>query len=154
MDQIIYSWKFSDKKERSHMWYMIMLSIVIGIVIWGFVTAQYGLSFVILLASGILFYVENNSDEEVTIEISDIWIKIANTFYEYAKIRSFSFLYSGSNAVFVRLMVTKGNTLRPIDVDVNNQIVKNLKLILPNFLIEDEKQELTWTDKLIRLLNL
>ena len=154
MSEVIYSWRFSDKKERGHTWYIIMLSFMIGMVIWGFLTKQYGLSFIVLLVSGVFFYVENNSEEQVQIEITDVGIKIADIFYDYAKIRSYSYLYAGQEAIFVRFIVTKWSRIRPIDVDVNNQIVTSLKRILPNFLVEDPKQELSRSDKLIRLLKL
>lgn len=46
---ILYTWTFEDNKDRSPLWYIIALACMIGLVIWGFVTGQYGMSIVVML---------------------------------------------------------------------------------------------------------
>jgi hypothetical protein len=44
--------------------------------------------------------------------------------------------------------------IKVVDLQVDNSITIDLKQILPNFIREDEKAELSFTDKLIRWLKL
>ncbi|PIE85479.1 hypothetical protein CSA08_01835 [Candidatus Gracilibacteria bacterium] len=153
MSNILYKWSFVDKKDRTPLWYIIVLSIIIGLVIWGFLTKQYGMSFVILLVAGLTFFLENNSDDEVFIEISDLGIKVGESFYEYGAIDSFTFMYSGDSAVLLRFNINKRG-IRNVDLKVNNNIVSDLKLILPNYVQENTKEELSIIDKIIGILKL
>jgi len=153
MENLIYSWSFNDKKDRSPTWYMVFLSIMIGLVIWWFFTAQYGMSFVIILLSGLIYFMENNSSEVIEIEINELWIKIDNNFYDYSKIKNFWFIYEWENATHLRLTLLK-SSIRQIDLWVNNDITAELKSILPNFIAETTDSELTFTEKLIKILKL
>lgn len=65
-------WKYEDIKDRSPLWYMIALSVAIGLVIWGFFTRQYGMSIVIMLLAGIIFFIENNADDNVDVTVSEL----------------------------------------------------------------------------------
>jgi hypothetical protein len=154
MWEVLYSWKFSSKKERSAVWYMIALSVVIGIVIWWFITRQYGLSLVLLLAAGIVFYVENNSEDEVSVNITEWGIQLVDSFYDFSKINQYIFMTNGNQTVMVRFFINKWRSNRFLDIDIDSQVAQNLKNILPNFLPEWQSQELSITDKIIHLFNL
>lgn len=154
MSENLYTWKFPWRKERSGMWYIVALSLVIGIVLWGFMTRQYGLSLVLLLASGIFFYVENNSEDEVFVSINDSGIQISGSFYDFSKISQYTFITSGNQIILVRFFINKSRTSRFLDIDINANIATDLQSILPNYLPEWQRQELGIIDKLIRLFNL
>ncbi len=111
------------------------------------------MSFVILLVAWLTFFLENNSDDEVFIEISDLWIKVWESFYEYWAIDSFTFMYSWDSAVLLRFNINKRG-IRNVDLKVNNNIVSDLKLILPNYVQENTKEELSIIDKIIGILKL
>ena len=149
----LYSWNFSTDKQRSSLWYMIALSVVIGLVVWGFMTKQYVMSFLIILITGISFFIENNSEEMILLTLNQLGIKINNSFYDYSKIGSYTFIYDGENAVILRLHLLN-KWIKVVDLQVDNSITIDLKQILPNFIREDEKAELSFTDKLIRWLKL
>ncbi len=149
----LYSWNFSTDKQRSSLWYMIALSVVIGLVVWGFMTKQYVMSFLIILITGISFFIENNSEEMILVTLNQLGIKINNSFYDYSKIGSYTFIYDGENAVILRLHLLN-KWIKVVDLQVDNSITIDLKQILPNFIREDEKAELSFTDKLIRWLKL
>ena len=153
MENALYNWTFSDKKERSSSWYIIFLSIMIWLVIWWFLTKQYGMSIAILLVSGVGYFIENNSEETVQVSIWELWIMISNNFYEYAKIQSYGFIYSGENAYYLRLKILK-SWLNQLDLQVNNTIAKELGEILPNYIREADSTELSTTEKIIKLLKL
>lgn len=87
------------------------------------------------------------------ISITPLGFKLNNTFYDYSKIRSFSLIYEGENAVVLRLnLIKKG--LKYLDLPINNEIALALKEVLPNFLKEDENGELGLSDKVIKILKL
>lgn len=153
MNDTIYSWTFSNEKNRWSMWYIIALSVVIWLVVWGFLTKQYVMSFLIILITWVTFFVENNSEENTNVFITNLWIKVNSTFYDFSKIASYTIIYDWENAVFLRLALVK-KWLKFLDLDIDNNIAINLKWILPNFLNEDEKWELNFSDKLIRMLKL
>ena len=153
MENILYDWTFSDKKERSSTWYIVFLSIMIGLVVWGFLTKQYGMSIVILLLSGVGYFIENNSEDTIQVAINDLGIRVWNDFYDYSKIKQFGFIYSGENAYYLRLHIMKA-WINQLDLQVNNQIAADLRSILPNHIREAENSELSTIDKIIKLLKI
>jgi hypothetical protein len=153
MTDIYYTWKFEDKKNRSSLWYIIALSIVIWLAIWGFLTKQYGMSFIVLLIAWLTYFIENNSDDEIEVKIWELWMKIWESFYEYSRINSYSIIYDKENAVFLRLNMNK-KWLNNIDLIINNTVISELNKILPQFLEEDPKWELSLSEKIIHLLKL
>lgn len=153
MANILYSWKFEDKKNRSQLWYIIALSVVIGLTIWWFLTKQYGMSFIILLISWLVFFVENNSEDEVTVQVSDQWMYIWNTFYDYSSIKQYSVWYQNDSAEFIRLHLTK-RWIAILDLKISNEILPDIQSYLSEFIEDGWKAEISSTDKLIRFLNL
>lgn len=149
----LYTWTFEDKKDRSPFWYIIAISIVIWLAIWWFLTKQYGMSFVVLLVAGIAFFVENNAEEQITVEIRELWMKISEKFYDFSRINSYTLIYSWENAILLRLNLAQRG-ISSIDVKINNSIASELKQILPNFIEENPKQDMSLMDKIIYLLKL
>lgn len=150
---ILYSWSFSNDKNRGSLWYVIALSIVIGLVVWWFLSRQYPLSFLVILIAWVYFFIENNSDEVTHIYLTHLWLKLNNIFYDYSKIASYTLIYNDEQAVLLRITLIK-KWLKYIDLTINNEIALILKEILPNYIREDEKGELSFTDKLIQILKL
>ena len=118
MTNYIYSWKFEDKKNRSQLWYIIALSIVIWLAIWWFLTKQYGMSFIVLLIAWLVFFVENNSEDEIEVKITDLWIYIWESFYDYNGIQGFSIWYLWDSAEILRLYLNK-KWIAVLDLNVN-----------------------------------
>ena len=162
MDNIIYTWTFEDKKNRSSLWYIIALSIVIWLSIWWFLTKQYWMSLTILLLTWVIYFTENNSEDEMKINISDLWIKLISldgsneiwaTFFDYNNINWYSYVYREENIIYLRLNILK-KWIKTLDLKINNSIANDLSSILPNYLEEHPKQELTFFEKIIILLKL
>jgi len=100
-----------------------------------------------------MLFIENNSDDDVTVKISELWIGIWESFYDFSRIDSYSFIYSWDKSIFLRLNLNK-KWLKNIDLIVNNETTARLNEILPNFLEENPKWELTLSEKIISLLKL
>lgn len=150
---MLYSWTFLDNKDRGKLWYTIAFSIVVWLVIWWFFTTQYGMSFIVLLLSGLMFYIDNNSKDEMHVEVAELWIKIWDAFYDYSKIKSYTFIYEWETAVLIRLILSQ-KWIKILDVNIDNIVAWELKHILPQFIEENEQEDLSFTDKLIRILKL
>lgn len=153
MTNYIYAWKFEDKKNRSQLWYIIALSVVIGLAIWGFLTKQYGMSFIVLLIAWLIFFVENNSEDEIEVKITETWIYIWENFYDYNLINSFSIWYLGESADIIRLYLNR-KWIAILDLQLNNDIAEEIQSHLSQFIEDTWRIELTGTDKLIRFLKL
>ncbi len=153
-NEIIYTWSFSNDKNRWPLWYIIALSIVIWLVVWWFLTKQYVMSFLIILITWVYFFVENNSEEITSIYIQNLWINIWNSFYEYTKFQSFNVIYTWNEARFLRLILKNNVWVKFIDLSIDNNVASILKDILPNFITEDDKTEISFSDKLIKFLKL
>jgi hypothetical protein len=150
---ILYEYSFSLDKNRGKIWYFMVLSFLIWIVIWGVLTKQYWLSFVVILFSWVYLLVENNIDtDKVIVKITDLWIFINDSFYEYENIPYFSIIYDGSNAIFLRLYLK--TWIKIINLDIDNEKVTNIKNILKNYVEEREWDKLNLFDKIIRFFKL
>ncbi|MDD2871795.1 MAG: hypothetical protein PHS49_07445 [Candidatus Gracilibacteria bacterium] len=153
MSEYIYTWEFDDSRNRGALWYVIALSIVVGLSIWGFLTKQYGMSFIVLLIAGLAYFVENNSEDKIQVKIDNIGVKIAGTFYDFKSIESFGVVYKGSEAILIRFFLNKKG-LRNIDVQINNEILEDVRNALINNLNETQKIDLSFSEKMIQLLKL
>jgi len=96
---------------------------------------------------------ENNSESNISVKIKSLWISINKIFYDYSRISSYSIIYEWENAVILRLNLNK-KLLKYIDLKINNEIALNLKEILPNYLTADEDWELSFIDKIIKILKI
>ncbi len=153
MSNILYSWKFEDKKNRSQLWYIIAFSIVIWLAVWWFLTKQYGMSFIVLLLSGLMIFVENNSEDIIEAKISDMWIYVWESFYDFESIAKYSTAYQWDNALFIRIYL-KRKWVAVLDIKLDNQILWDIQHTLDQYIENSWKTELSQTDKIIRLLNL
>lgn len=153
MSENIYSWEFEDNKNRWPLWYIIALSIVIWLSIWWFLTKQYAMSFIVLLIAWLVYFVENNSEDIIKVEILEAWIKISWTFYEFSNIESFLIVYKEDEAKLLRLNLNK-KWLKIINLIIDNSVVNDIKSVLLNNIKEEPKMELTFSEKLIEILKL
>lgn len=153
MSEYIYTWEFDDSRNRWALWYVIALSIVVWLSIWWFLTKQYGMSFIVLLIAWLAYFVENNSEDKIQVKIDNIWVKIAWTFYDFKSIESFWVVYKWSEAILIRFFLNK-KWLRNIDVQINNEILEDVRNALINNLNETQKIDLSFSEKMIQLLKL
>lgn len=153
MSEKIYTWEFDDKRNRWSLWYIIALSFVIWISIWWFFTKQYWLSFITLLISWLIYFVDNNSEDTIIVTITELWIKISWAFYDFTSVESFWVVYKWEEAILLRLNL-KRKWLKNIDVKVNNDNISDIQNILLNYIEETPRIELTFSEKMIHLLKL
>lgn len=162
MEKILYSWIFNDSKNRSSLWYMIALSFVIWLSIWWFLTKQYWMSLTVLLLAWLIYFVENNSEDEIKVSLDESWIIISpiennkeiwQKLYNYNNINWYSFVYESDNVVFLRLFMIK-KWIKVLDLKIDKTILNEIENILPNYIEQQEKQILSFSEKIIRFLKL
>lgn len=149
----LYSWNYDDSKNRSPLWYMIALAIAIWLIIWWFFTRQYGMSIVIMLIIGFFYFLENNTEDGVEIRITDLWIMVQESFYDFSRISAFTIIFSWENAIFLRLSIAK-RWISTINLRVDNKVISDIKPLLLNYIEENPKQELTLVEKISHRLKL
>lgn len=155
MSKELYSWNFNSKNNRSALWYTIVLSIVIGLIIWWFFSTQYWLSFILLLLAWLYYFMENNSEDIIKVVIWELGINIVDSFYDYASIKSYTIVYDKDIPIFLRLnMSNRSWGLRHLDLNIDKNILINIKDILSNYLDENPDEKLSLSEKLIKLLKL
>lgn len=153
MENTIYNWSFSDDKNRWILWYILAISIIIWLTFWWIIAWQYWLSLVIILIAWVSLFIENNSEKIIFVEITTLWIKIWEIFYDFSKINSFYFVYDKQNAVYLRLSLSK-KWIKTINLKVDNKICEDLKQILPSIIKEEKDWDLSTWEKIINILKL
>jgi len=111
------------------------------------------MSFVVLLVAGVAFFVENNSEDHVNVRVSDLGIKVGDKFYDFSRINSYTFMYSGENAILMRLSLNQRG-IKMIDLKIDNSIASELKSILLNFIEENPQKDMSFVDRMIHFLKL
>lgn len=149
----IYEWQYSDVKKRGKIWYIIIFSFAAWLIIWWVLTKQYWLSFLLILATWIYFFINNNSPEIIKVSISESWFFVENDFYDFNKLNSYSIVFDWEEAVLLRLRLNS-KRFNKLELRVDNDIARDLKNILPNFLLENDDNELSASEKLINILKL
>jgi len=151
--KILYSWSFDSKKQRGSLWYITIISIAIWFIIWWFINKIYWLSFVIMILAWLMYFIENNSPDKINVAITELWIQVWNNFYDFWEINSFTLIFDWANPYMLRLSLSK-KWLKQLDLYINENNANDIKNILLNFIEENWKEQLTFTEKMIRLLKL
>ncbi len=100
-----------------------------------------------------MIFVENNSEDVIEAKISDMWIYVGESFYDFESIAKYSTAYQWDNALFIRIYL-KRKWVAVLDIKLDNQILWDIQNILDQYIENSGKTELSQTDKIIRLLNL
>ena len=151
--QSLYSWNFADNREKSALWYIIALSLAGWLIVFWFLTKLYGMSIVLMLIVWLYFLLENNADESVQVDITELGISIQWSFYDYSRIESFRFIYDEAEAIYLRLSIRK-SWVKHMNIRVDNDIVTIIRPILSQFIQEDAKWDISTLEKIIHKLKL
>ena len=99
------------------------------------------------------YCLENNSEEIINVDITSLWIKVGQKFYDYGNMDSYTLIYAWNQAVYMRLNLLK-KWIRYVDLHIDNEIAEVLRTVLPNFVTENGKQDLSLSDKIIAWMKL
>jgi hypothetical protein len=111
------------------------------------------MSFIILLISWLVYFVENNSDDEIEVKVTEQGLYISNVFYDYSTIKKYSVWYQNDSPNLLRLHLSKAS-VAILDLKISAEILSQVQFYINDFIENWWKSEITSTDKLIRFLNL
>jgi hypothetical protein len=100
-----------------------------------------------------MYFIENNSPDKINVNITDLWIQVWSNFYDFWDINSFTMIFDWNNPFLLRLNLNKRN-LKHLDLYINEDIANKIKNTLLNFIEENSDEQLTFTEKMIKLLKL
>lgn len=153
MTKTLYNWSFDWKRQRWNLWYIIIISIAIWLIIWWFINKIYWLSFVIMILAWLMYFIENNSPDKINVIINELGIQVWTTFYDFWDIDSFTIIYDKSTPYILRLNLTK-KWLKHLDLYITPDNTNQIRNTLLNFTQENWKQDLSFVEKITRLLKL
>jgi len=152
-ENILYQWSFSTKKDRGQLWYIIALAVVFGLIIWGMLSKQYVLWFLVIIATGVYALLENNSEDEAHVQITPLGIRVNKEFYNFGSIGGYSIVYNGDQAIYLQLSMQK-SMIKTTNLHINNQIALELEQVLPHFLQNIGEWQMTVVDRILNILKL
>lgn len=106
-----------------------------------------------MILAWLMYFIENNSPDQINVAITELGIQVWNNFYDFGEISSFTLIFDWSNPYLLRLKLTK-KWLKQLDLYINENNTNDIKTLLLNFIEENWKEQLTFTEKMIRLLKL
>lgn len=147
----MFAWTFSNQKNRSASWYIIVTIVMLTLLIYGIITQLYLMAIVVILFTGIYIYVENNSIPEIRVILDSKTIQVDTTQYFWDDFTSFSIPKMNGHAYFLRLF-PKNKLSTYIDIPFSESVnIDELQIFLSEFLLENENSELSQMDALLHM---
>lgn len=130
----MFSWEFSNKKNRGPIWYIIGLIVVGTLVMFGILTQFYLLSVITVLFTGVIVLIENNTAPTTRVNILEDRVIIDNETFMFEKYATFRIITIDNYAYSLRFLSEKrfGTSLDiPFSQEVDVEALKNF--LLPIF---------------------
>jgi hypothetical protein len=153
--KIFFEWVVPEYLEfqRGFFWYLGMIILALGLIIYSIVTANFLFALVVILVVFIVFLKNYNQAKHLSFQIAQDGIIIGNQFFKYSAIKNFYIIYDPP-AVKKLFFIIKG--LYPtisIPLDDMNPLVIRKKLL--EYLKEDlNREHQSFDDQLEILLKL
>ena len=154
--KVHYEWDFPEytKHERTIVWYIVAGIVVLGILIFSFVTANILFAVLTIMVIIILVFMQQREPRILNFKITDEGLVIENRFYAYDEIKSFWIVYELphlKNLYFeFKSLVVPRLTVPYDDIDPNR-----LQSFLAQYIeIDDEREGEPVSESISRLLRL
>ncbi|HBU07118.1 MAG TPA: hypothetical protein DEB09_03460 [Candidatus Magasanikbacteria bacterium] len=149
---ILHKWTIQEyeQHDRGMIWYVVMILLGLGLVIYGIISGNFLFSLIIVLVAIILFLQSHQVPPQVLFQITELGIILGNRFYSYSEFSSFYLIYQPPE-VKTLFLETK-SALRPlISIPLLDMDPMEIKFSLKEFLIEDtEKEDEPISDRMAR----
>ena len=150
--EVLQEWTIQEYEQhtRELLWYVIMISLGLILVIYGMVTGNFLFSLIIILFAIILFLQSHQQPGQVLFQITDLGIIIGKRFYLYSEFESFYVIYNPPEVKTLYLETKNG--MRPlVRIPLLDKNPIEVKHALREFLLEDtDKEEEPVSDRLAR----
>ncbi|MCF7795244.1 hypothetical protein K9M50_02710 [Patescibacteria group bacterium] len=109
----IINWKIPeyDRPERNKTWYVIAIIVILAILTYSIITANYLFTIIMLMGSFMLFYYDRKEAPMIDFVLEEEGIMIGNKFYDYDELKNFSIVYKPKEDI-KNLYITFSNNLR------------------------------------------
>jgi len=139
--EIISEWSVPEYTEhrRNLNWYIIMIIIALGLIIYSIATGNFLFALIIILAVFITFIREYSGMQQIKFSITDRGVMLGNQFFEYKKINNFYIIYEppAVKKLFFDLKGIGPNLSIPL-LDQNPILIRKMLL---EYLEEDVERE-------------
>lgn len=137
------SWEIDDIKKypRDKKWYIIAAIIAVGLIVYALITKNYFFALIIILASGLIIYFDNEPAKRIPFSIKYNGFQLANTFFEFQTVRNFYIIYKPKEDVKKLFVEFKNPIKHRLSIDLENQDPVEIRNYLLQYLDEDLEKE-------------
>jgi hypothetical protein len=109
----IINWKIPeyDSPQRNKRWYIIAIVVILAILTYSVMTANYLFTFIMLIGSIMLFYFDQREAPMIDFILEEEGVVIGTKFYDYDEIKNFSIVYKPKEDI-KNIYLTFNNNLR------------------------------------------
>ena len=154
-DRILISWhapEFIDH-PRGPWWFAIAGLLTLGAVLYSLYTSSVTTALVFLLLAGVYFLTHNQAPRIIDIKVTELGIRVHETFYPYNTIRSFWLVYRPPFVQTLNLQTTK-KTFPRLVIQLNGQDPIPLHDVLSKKIPEVEGAEEGFVEATTRIFRL
>jgi hypothetical protein len=143
-----------ESHERSSWWYIVMITIGLGLVAYAMFTLNFLFAISIVLVAIILFLQSHDEAMYIPFAITELGIVVGNKFYEYKELSQFYIIYQPPEVK--SLFIETKSALRPIiRIHLHDQNPIDVRDSLRQYLSEDlDKEEEPLADTFVRRLKI
>ncbi len=149
---VLFEWDIVEYRRyrRGVWWYIFLILLSVGLVIFGLFTQNFLFSFIVILFGIILFLQAHQEPLKLPFAITDLGIVLGNRFYGYAEFESFYIIYQPPHVK--TLYIATKNLIRPVlRIPLEDMDPLDIRHVLKEFLDEDlTKDEEPFTDAFVR----
>lgn len=155
-NKTLVEWLIPEYREhaRSRRWYMIAAGILVLLLAYSLLTANFLFALIVIIASLIIILQDKHAAPKIPFAITESGIGLGKDFYDYAKLQSFWLYYEPDEAK--TLFLEFKNKIRPrLAIPLFNKNPLHVREQLLNFLPEDlAKANEPVSEQLSRLLKI
>lgn len=155
-NQTLINWLIPEYRQhqRGRRWYLITGAILILLLTYSLLTANFLFALIVIIASIIIILQDKHQAPKITFTITEAGIGLGKDFYDYAKLQSFWLYYEPDEAK--TLFLEFKNRVRPrLSIPLFNKNPLQVREQLLKFLAEDiAKTNEPISEQLSRLLKI
>jgi len=139
--------------EKSKTWFFIAGIVVLAIIIYALITAEYTMAIVFALLAGVYYILHNETPRNVTVSITTLGIIVDKDFFQFSDIQNFWIVYQPPKvgALYLRPVKRTASDIRIELMEQNPMVLRNL---LKTQIKELQGEGENLVDKMTRLLRL
>lgn len=151
------SWEVDEIKKypRNKTWYLVASIIALGLVVYALFDKNYFFALIIILASGLVVYFDNEPARRTLFTIKYNQFELGKNIFSFEKVRNFYIIYKPQEDLKKLFVEFKNPINHRLSIDLEDQNPVEIRNYLLQYLDEDlEKKHGPITEDLARLFRL